>query len=90
MSPAELDAALESLEMEQVELARIADVNPKTVRRWVSGEVPVPGLAALLLRLLLARPELKGVIGVRRRTGRGRPPAKGARRLRSKPRTLAA
>lgn len=69
----ELDAALRELDIEQLELARLVNAGSATVKRWLAGTSPVPGCASLVIRLLLARPELKELIGVRPRSGRGRP-----------------
>lgn len=71
MTPAELVETLDRLDIEQIELARIVDSDKATVQRW--SKRGVPGCVSLLLRLLLARPELKDLIGARPRTGRGRP-----------------
>src|SRR5262249_10890154 len=82
----ELVAALEARDMEQIELGRLVDVNGSTAKRWVSGATDVPGCATLLVRLLLARPELKELIGARARSGLGRPPI-GSDQRRRRPRT---
>jgi len=36
----------------QTAIARALGVDPRTVRRWVSGGVPIPGSAAVALRLM--------------------------------------
>jgi hypothetical protein len=36
----------------QSKLARHIDTNPRTVRRWVSGEIPVPEVVILYLQKL--------------------------------------
>jgi len=69
----ELLRALDKLDMEQAELARLLDVGPSTVRNWVAAGGEAPGYASLFVRLLLERPELKTLLGVRPRSGRGRP-----------------
>ena len=74
LTPAELARAINQLEIENKELARLLGVDMKTLWRWVEGQVAVPRYASLIVRLLLARPELKAVIGVRQKSGRGRPP----------------
>lgn len=78
MSASELIEALDALDMEQIELARLLDVGPATVRRWVAGSTSAPGYVALVLRMLVARPELLVLIGARKRSGRGRPPRRRA------------
>lgn len=79
LTAAELLDALDKLDMEQAELARLLDVGPSTVRNWAADGGETPGYASLVVRLLLERPELKGLLGVRPRSGRGRPvrPRKG-------------
>ena len=74
MTAEDLVAALDELEIEQIELARLLGVDDKTVRRWTAPGSEAPGYASLVVRLLLERPELKILLGVRKRTGRGRPP----------------
>lgn len=71
LTPPELMDALDKLDMEQAELARLVDTTTTTAHRW--SKAGAPGCVSLLLRLLLARPELKELIGARPRTGRGRP-----------------
>lgn len=73
LSAADLVRALDALDMEQIELARLLEVNPVTVRRWVRDGGEAPGYASLFVRLLLERPELREVVGARRRSGRGQP-----------------
>lgn len=73
LTAAELLDALDKLDMEQAELARLLDVGPSTVRNWVADGGEAPGYASLVVRLLLERPQLKAMLGVRPRSGRGRP-----------------
>lgn len=82
MTGDELVAALDALEIEQRELARLLGINEKTVRRWTVSGGEAPGYASLVVRLLLARPRLKELLGARKRSGRGRPPkARGVERM---------
>lgn len=37
----------------QSKLARHIDANPRTVRRWVSGDIPVPKVVIMYLELLI-------------------------------------
>jgi len=74
MTAEQLVAALDELEMEQLELARLLGVDGKTVRRWTAPGGEAPGYASLFVRLLIARPSLKALVGARKRSGRGRPP----------------
>lgn len=73
MKAAELIEKLDELEIEQIELARLLDVNAKTVQRWAVDGARAPGYASLFVRLLEARPELKELLGARKKSGRGRP-----------------
>lgn len=73
MTAAELQEALDRLDIEQIELARLLDVTPQAVHKWLRNGGKAPGYVSLFVRLLLARPELKGVLDVRPRSGRGRP-----------------
>lgn len=73
LSVPELASALDELDLDQIELARLVDTSGATVRRWLAGSAEVPGAVTLLVRLLMARPELKELIGARPRSGYGRP-----------------
>ncbi len=50
MTTKQFRSALTQLELSQVELARQIDVDARTVRRWASGEQPVPKVVAELLK----------------------------------------
>lgn len=65
MTADELRQALDKLELNQMELARFLGVYGQTVRRWVAPGGEPPQSVAILLRLLLARPELKSVVGLK-------------------------
>lgn len=54
MTADDFRAALERLEISQRGFARAAQVDERTVRKWVLGESPVPGLVALTIALLEA------------------------------------
>lgn len=73
MTATELQQALERLDIEQIELARLLDVTPRAVQKWLRDGGAAPGYASLFVRLLLERPELREVVGARRRSGRGQP-----------------
>ena len=49
MTAIELRATLEHLSLNQLELARLVRVNPRTVRRWTGGDGAVPPAVAVLL-----------------------------------------
>jgi DNA-binding transcriptional regulator YiaG len=57
VTPADFRSALADLGYTQVGFARIARVDPRTVRKWASGESAVPGPVVALLELLAAHPE---------------------------------
>lgn len=65
MSPAELRRALDDLGLSQMDLARFLGVYGQTVRRWVAPGGEPPKAVVILLRLLIARPELKSVVGLK-------------------------
>ncbi len=50
MTTKQFRSALTQLELSQAELARHIDVDPRTVRRWASGEQPVPKVVEELLK----------------------------------------
>lgn len=49
MSKETLEVVMDELELTAVMLAKRLDVNPKTVGRWLNGDIDVPGSVALLL-----------------------------------------
>lgn len=49
MTATELRKTLKHLSLNQPELARLARVNPRTVRRWMAGESAIPPTVAVLL-----------------------------------------
>jgi DNA-binding transcriptional regulator YiaG len=51
MTPTEFRAALAEIGLSQAAFARWADVNPRTVRRWLSGKTAIPAHGGLLLDL---------------------------------------
>jgi DNA-binding transcriptional regulator YiaG len=79
ISPAQLRTALDKLDVGQTDLARTVGASTSTAQRWVKEDGNVPGPVALIVKLLLLRPELKDVIGLARASTRGRKPAKGKR-----------
>ena len=52
-TPKFLDAQLAQLDMQNVELARIAGVAPTSVQRWLGGQVPVPRMVVVMLQLMI-------------------------------------
>ena len=63
MTPAELRAALADLGLSQVGFARLARVDPRTVRKWVAGASAIPGPVVVLIELLKACPEARSRTG---------------------------
>lgn len=62
MSREELRSALEKIGWTQVEVAERLGYTGRAGQTWALGERPVPGPVALILRLLLERPELLQVV----------------------------
>lgn len=62
MKPNELSRLAEGLYGRgwQTRLAEALGVDPSTVRRWVSGAVPVPNAAASALRCFVERAGVRG------------------------------
>jgi hypothetical protein len=53
VTPAQYRDAIARLEMSQVRAGEFLCGNPRTSRRWASGESPVPQAVAMLLRLMV-------------------------------------
>lgn len=53
MTPTTLRAAPAALGLSGRGLARLLDVNEKTWRRWVAGQVPIPRSVALAVQAML-------------------------------------
>ena len=51
MSPEALQVIMDEIEISLPALAERLDVNDKTVRRWLHGEVPIPAPVALLMNV---------------------------------------
>lgn len=54
MSPDELRTALSRLSLSQSAAARTLGIDPRTMRRYVSGELPIPPWLPLALKGLAA------------------------------------
>ena len=52
MTPSDFRAALADLGLSQAGFARIAQVNPRTVRRWGDGTRAVPGPVVALMKMM--------------------------------------
>jgi plasmid maintenance system antidote protein VapI len=55
MTPADLKSTAAALGLSGRGLARALQVNEKTYRRWISGEVPIPHTVALACEALANR-----------------------------------
>lgn len=53
MTPAQFRAALAALGLSQVGAAHLLGYDPRTARRWASGELVVPKVVALALALMV-------------------------------------
>ena len=62
MDAAEYRKALKTLDLTQEGAAELVGAAGRTGRRWASGERAVPPPMVTLIKLLLKRPELIGVI----------------------------
>ncbi|MFM7066649.1 MAG: helix-turn-helix domain-containing protein [Gammaproteobacteria bacterium] len=62
MGEAEYRDAIAALGYSQQAFARLVGASPRTGQKWALGETRVPGSVALIIRLLMARPELKPVV----------------------------
>lgn len=80
MSAEDYRAALDRLGFSQQGFAKAVGASPRTGQKWALGETRLPGTAALLLRLLLARPELVGLIASEPAATRTRTPTKRKRK----------
>lgn len=62
MSADEYLAALDTLGFSQQGFAKAVGASPRTGQKWGLGESRIPGPVAVLLRLLMARPELVALL----------------------------
>lgn len=61
MSKDEYRGALNQLGLAQEEVGRLLAVDPRTARRWASGEVGVPGPVEMHIRMWLEVPEVLAI-----------------------------
>jgi transcriptional regulator with XRE-family HTH domain len=54
MKPAEFRDLLDQMGISQLDVARFLDFDGRQVRRWVSGEAPVPFVVEILLTYMAA------------------------------------
>lgn len=80
MTSDEFREAIDKLSLSQSDVARLLNIDGRTVRRYAGGDAPVIGPVELMLRLLVARPALLRVV---RRIGQdaGFEPLTGRRRM---------
>lgn len=76
MSANELRDALGVLDIGQTDLSRALGYNERAAQRWVKAGGDVPGAVAFVVKLMLARPELRALTGLVRNSPRGRKPRK--------------
>ncbi len=69
LTPDEYRRLLAEVGYSQERFAVLVGANKRTGQKWALGEARIPGAAALILRLLVLRPEIKSVI-----EGMGPPP----------------
>lgn len=74
LTPDELRAALTKFDVSQNDLGRLVGYNERSAQRWVANDGVVPGPVALIVNLLLERPELQQLIGLKRHSKAGRKP----------------
>lgn len=81
MKPDEFRDALERFGFAQQRFAEALGYSARAGQRWATGEGGIPGAVAVVLRLLLARPELVTVLDeiapiltAQRKSKAGRPP----------------
>ena len=65
ISPKQLRNVLQNLGLNQSELARMLDVDGRTVRRWIKGESPVPGPVCVALHSLERLHDLRQLLNNR-------------------------
>ena len=53
MTPAEYRVVIDRLGLSQVKTAKLLGIDPRSSRRYASGEVPIPEATAKLLRFLV-------------------------------------
>jgi putative toxin-antitoxin system antitoxin component (TIGR02293 family) len=60
---AKLEQASSAIELDQADLARVLDANPRTVARWIQGDTePRPDARERLLELIAVLERLSGVL----------------------------
>lgn len=55
MTPDELRDALAALKLSQLGAAKLLDVDTRTMRRWATGDKPIPKAVEMVLRLLIEK-----------------------------------
>ncbi len=59
MRPRQFRKLLENADLKQVEAAKAIEVDPRTMRRYVSGETPVPLVVVLALRYVIEQRQME-------------------------------
>jgi hypothetical protein len=86
MTKDEYRLILQRLDLTQLRAAELLGIDARTSRHWALGERRVSGPAAILLRLLAARPELIGIVEGMRYETDIKAPGGAARPRKDKPR----
>jgi hypothetical protein len=73
LSGSEMIGALDALQLNQTQFAKILDVGRTTVYRWCKPGARAPGYVSILVRMLLAAPEIRTLLVIPDRPARGRP-----------------
>src|SRR6202049_4769328 len=71
MTPHELRATLDRLDLSAAEAGHLLGVHRATIYRWLDGSMSMPIVVELLLRLILLRHKLRRVFRVKRRAQQG-------------------
>jgi hypothetical protein len=67
MDGEEYRAALDKLDLTQVEAAKVLHVDDRTSRRWAGDEVPIPYATATLLRCMILYKPVRAYVLKRKR-----------------------
>lgn len=64
MTPAELQAAIEKLGLDNEGLADAIGVHKRTVKKWLDGDRIIQSPTAILIRIMVARPNWKALLTI--------------------------
>lgn len=63
-TPEALEALLDTLDIKNVEVARLCGVNPTTIQRWLNGHTPIPHAVIRMLTLMVLLRQFNDVVKV--------------------------